>query len=352
MIDRNGQLGWTDAQWNQVRQAVTAAWQGVRVAGSLLSNYGPMPASTAVVQSEVIDQTGNVDDASTARVLELYVNVSLSRQQVNEDDLSDAALVFKRAGAALAREEDRFVFNGQQPGATYQGAQMQATLAAPNVARFPAVQHEGGEPNLQALLQPELSQHVTALINTGFSTVQPIQNYLTNPAAPVVSPLVTIFNTAPGALGLVFAAATAINVVGLTGAHLVTEVVNAIGRLDDAGYGAPFACFLSRNPYIVARTPVAAALIMPSDRIEPLLGQAIIRAPALDEGPTPVPLGTYRGRGLVLSLAGDALDLALASAATPTFVNINEQGDYVFRVFERFALRVKDNNAIVRLEFT
>ena len=55
MDNRNAQVGWTEAQWNRVRQEVLRAWQSVRVAGSFLSVYGPLPESTQVVPSEVLN---------------------------------------------------------------------------------------------------------------------------------------------------------------------------------------------------------------------------------------------------------------------------------------------------------
>jgi hypothetical protein len=36
MDDENAQVGWTEAQWNRVREEVLRAWQRVRVAGSFL----------------------------------------------------------------------------------------------------------------------------------------------------------------------------------------------------------------------------------------------------------------------------------------------------------------------------
>ena len=54
MDDRNAQVGWTEAQWNRVREEVLEAWQRVRVAGSFLPIYGPLPPSTTVVPSEVL----------------------------------------------------------------------------------------------------------------------------------------------------------------------------------------------------------------------------------------------------------------------------------------------------------
>jgi hypothetical protein len=41
----------------------------------------------------------------------------------------------------------------------------------------------------------------------------------------------------------------------------------------------------------------------------------------------------------------------LPSKATPEFRQVNERGQYVFAVFERFTLRIKDPHAIVRLRF-
>ena len=74
------QVGWTDAQWNRVREGVMQAWQRVRVAGSFLPVYGPLPASTQVVPSEVLTSEGTVDDQATTSLLEIALPVSLSRQ--------------------------------------------------------------------------------------------------------------------------------------------------------------------------------------------------------------------------------------------------------------------------------
>ena len=55
---------------------------------------------------------------------------------------------------------------------------------------------------------------------------------------------------------------------------------------------------------------------------------------------------------LVLSLAGDPVDLAIALQATPQFLAVNTEGHYEFRVVERFTLRLKDPNAVVPLDFS
>src|SRR5215472_15184032 len=115
MDDRNAQVGWTEAQWNRVREEILQAWQRVRVAGSFLPVYGPLPPSTTVVPSEVLKTDGSVDDRATADLLEIALPVRLSRQQILEEDLSSALLQFRRRATQLGQLEDWFIFNGTYP---------------------------------------------------------------------------------------------------------------------------------------------------------------------------------------------------------------------------------------------
>src|SRR6185312_14892324 len=115
MDDRNAQVGWTEAQWNRVREEVLQAWQRARVAGSFLPIYGPLPPSTTVVPSEVLNGDGSVDDRATAALVEIALTVTLSRQQIWEDDLSSALLQFRRRATQLGQFEDWFIFNGTYP---------------------------------------------------------------------------------------------------------------------------------------------------------------------------------------------------------------------------------------------
>src|SRR5215213_520005 len=115
MDDANAQVGWTEAQWNRVREEVLQAWQRVRVAGSFLPIYGPLPPSTQVVPSEVIKEDGMVDERATAALLEIALPVRLSRQQVREEDLSSALLQFRRRATQLGQLEDWYIFNGTYP---------------------------------------------------------------------------------------------------------------------------------------------------------------------------------------------------------------------------------------------
>src|SRR5215213_6821316 len=128
MDDANAQVGWTEAQWNRVREEVLQAWQRVRVAGSFLPIYGPLPPSTQVVPSEVIKEDGMVDERATAALLEIALPVRLSRQQVREEDLSSALLQFRRRATQLGQLEDWYIFNGSYPSIEFTSANAQAQL--------------------------------------------------------------------------------------------------------------------------------------------------------------------------------------------------------------------------------
>ena len=81
---------------------------------------------------------------------------------------------------------------------------------------------------------------------------------------------------------------------------------------------------------------------MTADRIRPL-----------------VPLGMFGtgmlppSSGVLVSVGGNAMDLVVGMEPTTEFIQVSTEGLYLGPVFsERFALRVKDRSAIVRLDFT
>ena len=107
------------------------------------------------------------------------------------------------------------------------------------------------------------------------------------------------------------------------------------------------------GPFLAANKPLRSGAV-PRDRLEPLIGREILHASAIDllpAGVSAVKAPEWQNRGLLLSLAGDPVDIAIVAEATPEFRQVDENGRYVFAVFERFALRIKDPNAIVTLAF-
>ncbi|MGH2413199.1 MAG: hypothetical protein ACRDEA_05825, partial [Microcystaceae cyanobacterium] len=95
-------------------------------------------------------------------------------------------------------------------------------------------------------------------------------------------------------------------------------------------------------------------LIMPADRIKGLVGDRFYGTSTLPNDfdgsnssnkSSPVP------QGLLVALDGNTMDLVMGMDATTAFMQVDGEGLYRFRVFERFALRLKDPKAVVRLEF-
>ena len=61
--------------------------------------------------------------------------------------------------------------------------------------------------------------------------------------------------------------------------------------------------------------------------------------------------GSAPAKGVLLALDGNTMDLVVQMGPTVEVVAQDSNGDYVFKVYERFALRLKDKNAVVELDF-
>jgi len=377
MDDRNAQVGWTEAQWNRVREEVLEAWQRVRVAGSFLPIYGPLPPSTTVVPSEVLKPDGSVDDRATADLLEIALPVTLSRQQIREEDLSSALLQFRRRATQLGQLEDWFIFNGTYPSIEF------SAKAADELAKEP----KAGLPHYRPAL-PYLDNLTPREWAPMSGTPRPIAGVdqirqkegmrQRNPGSLglIEGPRVTLqekhakqAERAPRqAVQTIVAALTARRqpaearrardeVSPLSNDGLMQAVVKAINSLEENGYVAPYVCVFGRNPFEAAYKPIKKSTVLPRDRIEPLIGRELLHASGIDVPPQRV--GLYAGldkeewqsRGVLLSMADEPIDLALAAEATPEFRQVDLEGRYVFSVFERFALRIKDAKAVVPLRF-
>jgi hypothetical protein len=354
MDARNAQVGWTDAQWNRVREEVLRAWQRVRVAGSFLPVYDAIPPATQVVPSEVLLPNGTVDERSVAPLIEISLPVRLSRQEVLDEDLSSALLQFRRRATQLAQLEDWHIFNGTFP---YENVPGDDVWIAPGSYR----------PDFDFL-----------------NGVDSSDERLRGAPDPLTAPMIQVLGLLtrnPGALGLMGGSRRVNQERGrvqpggyerlsmtlvdqlvqqqgdLGNGGLITTVTSAMSTLENGGYVSPFACVFGRRPFDAAHVPVDTSATFLRDRLEPLLGRNLMHSSAIDVPPVAIPgyepprPEEWQRRGVLISLAGDAVDLAMAAEATPEFRQVNGEGRFEFSVFERFALRIKDPNAIVPLRF-
>jgi hypothetical protein len=349
MDDRNAQVGWTEAQWNRVREEVLQAWQRVRVAGSFLPIYSQLPPSTTVVPSEVLHSDGSVDDRATADVVEIALPVRLSRQQVLAEDLSSALLQFRRRATQLGQLEDWFIFNGTYPSIEPKGG-----------AQTEFVEHKGGLPGYRpGLAHLDDPRHPGQRARISGTPKLIKGNYNLQVAG--------MRKQNPGSLGLIGSppvahlqnrAKTALPANARNDKKMQAIIINAINALENSGYVVPYVCVFGRKPFQEAFTPINNSTVLPRDRIEPLIGRELLHASGIDITPhqpgwymNPNIATEWPNRGVLVSLANEPIDLAVAVEATAEFRQVDEEGRFVFSVFERFALRIKDVNAIAPLLF-
>ncbi len=116
-----------------------------------------------------------------------------------------------------------------------------------------------------------------------------------------------------------------------TGQAIVSAVVEAVHTLEDEAHSAPFACLLGNELFDEAHSPTHN-FVLPADRITPLLkGGPLLRSGKME-----------KNTGIVVSLAANAVDIVVGTPPTVQFLQRKEDAKFLFRVYERFALRIRD----------
>lgn len=127
---------------------------------------------------------------------------------------------------------------------------------------------------------------------------------------------------------------------GVYGEHTFQAVAQAYSLLQTNGHYGPYALALRGEIFADTFAPLPNTLAMPADRIRPLVTLGFY-------GTGTLPTST----GVMLSVGGNTVDLVASVDPVTEFLRIDPDGTYRFKVYERFALRVKDKTAIVRLQF-
>lgn len=287
------EIGWTEDHWNRIVTAVTEEAQKARVAAQMLPMVTPEDSAALAVPDYSIatraDPGGfsaqrlRVDSDPTLFLTSIAVNVQVKLREAADPNLSAALGMFRRAANYIARIEDSLVFNGR-PGADLDPPFGLAGI--PNVSR---VTGNGAPDGLLLATAPRMFVAVAGV---------PV------PAGATL------------------------------GDRVVVAIIESINQLEAAGQLGPFACVLSPDLFAAICTP-GPALVMPRDRILPFLQGALVRSSAV--------LPYF---GAVVALSASAVELVVASDIGVRFLQTTEEPRLVFRVSERVALRVRDNNAI------
>jgi uncharacterized linocin/CFP29 family protein len=267
-----------------------------RVAASFLPLYGPLPEDQQTVPMQNLnpgEEYLEIEDFQTRRLTTLSVRVALSSQQLAQPDMSSALVAFRRAANLIARAEDYLVFTSQA----------------------------GTDPNLPPQLAPCIARGGDFFPG------------LIDPSA-----------TTPGTPGNDTRRVEVPN--DIAGPDLVARVEEAVGMLEPEGHLAPFALVLNTPLFNVAHTPNEDSLVLPADRIKPLIDGPLLRSSVLNFGnESPPP------KGILLSLGDDLTDLVVGKEIHVRFLQVtaDDSPRYVCRVSERFTLRIKQPRAIVQL---
>jgi uncharacterized linocin/CFP29 family protein len=288
------ELNWSDAQWQKVNNCVTEAFGKASVASAFLPCYGPLAGSTETVRNERLKEEHSSESATirlddnhplvNMKLVNLTVKVELSSEQVADETLSNAMFAFRRAADILAQEEDRIVFRG------YDTVHGKSVFVANTVTPQPGL----------------------ADANTHFEPI--------------------VLNAKPAKKTAKGVAAADIDAFGVnrTGVAVVSAVVQAINRLENGSNPGPFACVLGDTLFEAVQQP-SFAFVLPSDRITPLLKGPLLRSGAIEN----------KGAGIVVSLAGNAVDLVVGTPPTVQFLQRTTDAKFLFRVYERFVLRIR-----------
>jgi uncharacterized linocin/CFP29 family protein len=123
------------------------------------------------------------------------------------------------------------------------------------------------------------------------------------------------------------------------GPNTYTAVAEGLAELTGKGQNGPYALVLNFNQYADTYAPLPSTLVTTADRLRGLVTWFYSSGGLPDQ------------KGIIVSVGGDTVDLVLANDAVTEFVQVDADGLSLFRVFERFALRVKDATALVALDF-
>ena len=292
-------IGWSDEQWNRANTAVQETAQKARVAAQFLPTMTHPDVTAVAIPDRTLDYRLNgrvapdrrltVDSTPATFFTSLAVNIALSSQEAADPDQGAALIQLRRAASLIARLEDALIFCGQS-------GMNKTPFGAAGLQPVFDVSGGGGQAGLVAL--PPLPG-------------QPASYYprLDIPLAAVKHP----------------------------GNLLAQRIIDAVGRLEGQGHQGPFACVLGQDRYSDLHEP-SAALVLPRDRVAPILDGPILRSSAIPED-----------HGIVVALGSSSMEIVMSSELHVRFLQITVEPAYVLRVSERLALRVTDWTSVLVL---
>ena len=282
-------LNWTEAQNNTVRDLIAEEIEKARLSHTFIPELKLDETARSVTADEYDSDKNSVNDVATIPLVEVTAEVKLTKLQAEDVDLGAALLLIRRAANRLARAHDAIVFAGQP-------APDQLPPTAP-------------------------SKPKDVLTAIGGQTNEGLGAKTRRPPVDVGPPKKDPKKEES------------------YGENLVASVADALVELETAGYIGSYVLVLGQTLFTDANTPSAGSLVLPKDRLEKLLaGGPVHRSSVLP-----------KDQGLLMSLGGEPMDRAVAVAPKFEFLRIENNETRVCRVFERFALRLKEKDSVIKL---
>lgn len=278
---------WTEEQWSRVQQVVHDQAMKTRIAGRFLPLYGPIPPGVSTVPRQLVTEKPGTAAASDS--LEIIEPRTL--------DLITVAMNVE-------------LTTTQQSEPDLSSALTLFARAANIIARTEdGIIFQGKDPKIhpRCTVTPQ---------------PQPVHGLL---IAPQNSNKLELFPEKPPD--------------EIPGEELVKFIARGVTVLDGEGYLGPYALVLGEKLFLVAQTPnQGGGLVLPSDRIRPLIEGQLLRSGSIPDN-----------MGVLISLAANPVEIVVASDIHVRFLQVSDQGRYLYRVSQRFALRIKEPTAIVTL---
>jgi len=292
-VDAQSQDPWTEAQWTRVQETVRDEAKKARVAASFMPVEGPLPDDEQTAPLQRLRRVSRGAPPGALLQIDDHVTRRLTTLAVNVGlrgaQVAEAdlstALVAFRRAANLIARAEDYV--------VFRG---QAGINPPTPLGLQPCDIRGGA-------------RFRGLLPTALRVAR----------EPVGFPLA----------------------VGLVGA-----VSRAVSHLERRGHPGPFAVVLGHRLFDAAHSPLGT-LVLPSDRIRPMIDGPLLRSSWLNRfaGGNQVP------SGIVVSLADNLLDLIVASeiSVRRLQVTVAPSPRHVYRVSQRFTVRIKQRTALVAL---
>ena len=294
MSANNPQVPWTDEQWARVNQAIQQEAQRARVAANFLPLFGPLPGNADFVRADGISYPGPADGPQRMAIDDTNT-IKLPTLQVK---------VYVR-GAQMADPEMTSVLALFRRAANVLARLEDAVVfcGQADVGRGPDMADLSGLPRIWEILGGQAGGGLLGGAGGRQANVRATQADL--------------------------------------GEALVASVSDSIGRLEHAGHFGPFAVVLDQELFTGVQTPNRNSLVLPQDRIIPFLGGgSLLRSSTL---PT--------GSGVVVALGGAPVELVVATDVSLNFLQVTTDPMFVFRVYEKMVLRIKESTAIAALSW-